>query len=118
MEHKSSGDESWRVEAYICVRGIRRKKPDSAELSGFVSLAVGSVPWFWLRCHFRAHCCSVLSLAPIKGCNSMKWDVMGDMYRYRNDTSKLKRVRFLKGLSCVCVCNTVNLAPQTTARLM
>ena len=33
------------------------------------------------------------------GCNSMKRVVMGDMYRYRNDTSMLIEGFF----SCVCV---------------
>ena len=73
---------------------------DNAELSGLASTIRGSVPWFDsdFAFSFVAHCCSVLSLSPIKdGLQQyMERDVMGDMYRCRDDTSKLRNFNSLK----------------------
>ena len=49
-----------------------------------------------------AHSCSVLSLSPIKDELPQYGEVvMGDMYRYRNDSSKLTHVQFVERFSCV-----------------
>ena len=37
------------------------------------------------------------------GGNSTERVVVGDMYRYRNDTSKLRRVQFVEGFLVECV---------------
>ena len=49
-----------------------------------------------------AHSCSVLSLSPSRmSCHSIERVVMGDMYRYRNYSSKLTHVHFVGSFSCV-----------------
>ena len=78
---------------------------DGAELSCVFQMS--NVRWralvFDIAVSCVAHSCSVLSLSPIKDELPQYGEVvMGDMYRYRNDSSKLTHAHFVGRFSCVC----------------